>query len=145
MSLQQEMDRFYVASLVSDLRVSREADSEGMSLQEMMYCDLIRYMEDCTVGILASLLGVDKSTVSKRVDALVAKGAVTKVRDPEDGRVHHLVLTREASEFYDRYDAPYDRAAEALRGEFSDEEIEVVCRVLRRMSRSLMEGDHAQR
>lgn len=129
MGLEQELERFYSSVRMSELRFSGRFGSD-VDYRSLLYLDLIRYEEGCTASKISEVLGVDKSTVSKKIDSLVARGMAVKVRDPDDGRIQRLALSEEWRAMYDENDAPYDRALERLEAELSDSEKAVVCRAL---------------
>lgn len=129
MGLEQELERFYSNVRMSELRFSGRFGSD-VDYRSLLYLDLIRYEEGCTASKISEMLGVDKSTVSKKIDSLVARGMAVKVRDPDDGRIQRLALSEEWRAMYDENDAPYDRALERLEAELSDSEKAVVCRAL---------------
>lgn len=129
MGLEQELERFYSSVRMSELRFSGRFGSD-VDYRSLLYLDLIRYEEGCTASKISEMLGVDKSTVSKKIDSLVARGMAVKVRDPDDGRIQRLALSEEWRTMYDENDAPYDRVFERLETELSDSEKAVVCRAL---------------
>lgn len=129
MGLEQELERFYSSVRMSELRFSGRFGSD-VDYRSLLYLDLIRYEEGCTASKISEMLGVDKSTVSKKIDSLVARGMAVKVRDPDDGRIQRLALSEEWRAMYDENDTPYDRALERLEAELSDSEKAVVCRAL---------------
>ena len=129
MGLEQELERFYSSVRMSELRFSGRFGSD-VDYRSLLYLDLIRYEEGCTASKISEMLGVDKSTVSKKIDFLVARGMAVKVRDPDDGRIQRLALSEEWRAMYDENDASYDRALERLEAELSDSEKAVVCRAL---------------
>lgn len=55
----------------------------------------------CHVGDLAEKKQISRSAVSQAVDALVAKGLVTRLREDADRRLVRLELTQHASEVMD--------------------------------------------
>lgn len=129
MGLEQELERFYSSVRMSELRFSGRFGSD-VDYRSLLYLDLIRYEKGCTASKISEMLGVDKSTVSKKIDSLVARGMAVKVRDPDDGRIQRLALSEEWRTMYDENDAPYDRVLERLETELSDSEKAVVCRAL---------------
>lgn len=136
MGLRQELERFYSSIRMSELRFSGRFGTD-VDYRSLLYLDLIRYEKGCTTSRIAELLGVDKSTASKKIDSLVSKGMAVRVRDPEDGRVQRLELSDDWRRMYDENDAPYDRALERLEGELSESERAAVCRALRIFSEEL--------
>ena len=136
MGLEQELERFYSSVRMSELRFSGRFGSD-VDYRSLLYLDLIRYEEGCTASKISEMLGVDKSTVSKKIDSLVARGMAVKVRDPDDGKIQRLALSEEWRTMYDENDAPYDRVLERLETELSDSEKAVVCRALGILSEEL--------
>ena len=130
MELQSEMERCLSAMLMDDLSFYRESPRD-IGYQSLIYLNLIRYNDRITVGRLAEMLDLDKSTVSRKVDALVEEGLVVKTRDESDGRIVILDLSPAMDELYDRYDEPYERAMERIGSELGPERVEAVCRALR--------------
>jgi len=59
-------------------------------------CDVLLAMENrdtSTIVELADVLGLDKSTISRTVDALVERGYMSRETDPDDRRYNRLALT----------------------------------------------------
>lgn len=130
MELKDEMGRCLAAMLMDDLAFYRDSPRD-IGYQSLIYLNLIRYNERITVGRLAEMLDLDKSTVSRKVDALVDEGLVVKTRDGSDGRIVILGLSPAMDELYDRYDEPYERAIGRIGSELGPEGVEAVCRALR--------------
>ena len=130
MELKSEMERCMAAMLMEDLSFYRDSPRD-IGYQSLIYLNLIRYNERITVGRLAEMLDLDKSTVSRKVDALVEEGLVVKTRDGSDGRIVILGLSPAMDELYDRYDEPYARAIHRIGSELGPEGVEAVCRALR--------------
>jgi DNA-binding MarR family transcriptional regulator len=66
---------------------------------------------------LAQALCLDKSTVTRVVDALVRKGYVERASDPDDARALALRITRSGRALYEKIDAALvAQQAELLRG-----------------------------
>ena len=59
----------------------------------------------CTLNELAAGLRLDKSTTSRVLDALVAKGYATRRPHPEDGRAVLVAATASGRRLYARIDA----------------------------------------
>lgn len=86
MELQSEMERCLAAMLMDDLSFYRDSPKD-IGYQSLIYLNLIRYTDRCTVGKLSDMLDLDKSTVSRKVESLVREGLVVKRKDDGDGRV----------------------------------------------------------
>lgn len=130
MELQREMERCMAAMLMNDLSFYKDSPRD-IGYQSLIYLNLIRYTDRCTVGRLSELLDLDKSTVSRKVESLVREGLVTRDRDDMDGRVAVLELSPDMERLYDRYDEPYEHAIERIRSELGPDGTRTVCLALR--------------
>lgn len=130
MELKSEMERCMAAMLMEDLSFYRDSPRD-IGYQSLIYLNLIRYTDRCTVGKLSEMLDLDKSTVSRKVESLVRDGMVVRTRDETDGRTAILGLSPSMEELYDRYDEPYGRAMERIRSELGPDGASTVCRALR--------------
>jgi DNA-binding MarR family transcriptional regulator len=74
-----------------------------------------------TLNELAAALYLDKSTTSRVVDALVAKGYAARSPHPGDGRAVLLAPTAAGRRLYERIDADLLAEARAVMAEFSPE------------------------
>lgn len=70
---------------------------------------------------LASLLYLDKSTTSRVVDGLEAKGYVRRGEDPEDGRASRIEVTRKGRALHDRIERDLIEEQSRLLAEFPPE------------------------
>lgn len=136
MGIKAEADRFFWYMVIGKILNCRDHFSE-ISYISLLYLDIVRYNPGCTVGKIAEILDLDKSTVSRKVDSLVAEGLLSKEKDPRDGRLLRLSPGPEWSDMYDKVDAPYDRALRRIQAEMSPEEVETCCRALRIVSEEL--------
>ncbi len=142
MDLRTEFDRYFSNVLLSDLAYYR--DMSDLDLQSLKYMELIRYTDRRTVSGLAEVLGVDKSTVSRKVDSMVDSGLIARERDPSDGRVQMLRLSHSQEKLYDMYDEPYDRAMDRIVRELSPDGLEAVCKAVRILTEEI-EREHGLR
>ena len=74
----------------------------GRSLEGPAYSTLSRLAlaGECTITELSGLLGLELSTVSRRVKALEGEGLVTRTTSPTDRRTSILRLTDEGRELF---------------------------------------------
>ncbi|MFJ6673969.1 MarR family winged helix-turn-helix transcriptional regulator [Actinosynnema sp. NPDC091369] len=88
----------------------------------------------CHAKELAASAGLDPSTVSRAVAALVANGLVERRADPADGRASILVVTeRGHAALADARDW-YDRLLGRALADWSPEEVEALTRALGRLT-----------
>ena len=101
MELKSEMERCMAAMLMEDLSFYRDSPRD-IGYQSLIYLNLIRYTDRCTVGKLSEMLDLDKSTVSRKVESLVRDGLIVRTRDEADGRVAILGLSGDMEELSGR-------------------------------------------
>lgn len=80
-------------------------------------CDVLLEMETekhVTLAWLADRLALDRSTLSRTVDALVEKGLLSRQIDPDDRRYNVLALTPEGRRRCDEINAEGDKGATEL-------------------------------
>ena len=133
MDLLTELRRVYTNTVASEFRISRrlgELDDTPLNYYSMMYLNIIYTMDDCTVKNLSRILGVNKSTVSKKIDYLEEHGYVYRERDEKDGRVYHIRLTPKVTKNVREYDRPYINAIQRIQDELSPKEVEALCKAL---------------
>jgi DNA-binding MarR family transcriptional regulator len=111
----------------------------GYSLEGPYYGTLARLglVERCTVSQLAEGLGLELSTVSRRVKALEARGLVERRTDADDRRISHLALTADGRRLFDALSASWrDMLAEVLDG-WSPADIETFAALFARFADDL--------
>ena len=89
-----------------------------------------------TVNDMAGQLYLDKSTASRVANGLVDKGYLTRERDPDDGRVVHLVATAEGRALCDRIEDDLASEYADLLGDFDPEIRAAITRLVSRLGRS---------
>ncbi|ONI84733.1 MarR family transcriptional regulator [Saccharothrix sp. ALI-22-I] len=88
----------------------------------------------CHAKELATRAGLDPSTVSRAVAALVANGLVERRADPDDGRASILVVTeRGRAELADARDW-YDRLLRTALADWNPTEVEALTSALGRLT-----------
>jgi MarR family 2-MHQ and catechol resistance regulon transcriptional repressor len=87
----------------------------------------------CTLNELAADLYLDKSTASRVVDSLVAKGHAARAAHPEDGRAVRLTPTAAGRRLYARIDADLLAEARAVLADFPPDVRLAMGELLRRL------------
>ena len=82
----------------------------NLSIQQVNILLLVKEGRPQHLTTMASRLGVHRSTVTRLVDQLVAKGLLARVQSPDDGRALNLEMTPQADEAWENV----IRAAEDL-------------------------------
>lgn len=73
--------------------VNQDCCGLGITMPKCHALLALEEMEQCSLGELSALLGLDKSTLSRTVDALVREGMLSRNPAPGDRRVTLLGLT----------------------------------------------------
>jgi DNA-binding MarR family transcriptional regulator len=86
------------------------------------------------VGEIAEALDVTVPTVTVCVNKLVKKGYVTKTRSEKDARVAIIELTREGRKMNRLHRYFHEQMLLTVKDEFTDEEMEILIRCLRKLN-----------
>lgn len=73
--------------------INRDCCGLGITMPKCHALLALEEMEQCSLGELATFLSLDKSTLSRTVDALVRDGMLSRSSAPEDRRAVLLRLT----------------------------------------------------
>ena len=115
----------------------RERDG-SLSAMEAFSIEVIRMLDNPTVGQFADFLNISQSNATYKVNSLIKKGYLERQNSPSDRREYHLVL----SEKYYRYEELRTSYRHTVVGRieerFSPEELESFDKALGVISRELM-------
>jgi DNA-binding MarR family transcriptional regulator len=90
-------------------------------------------------GHLAEAIGLDASTVSRHVRALLDEGLVEVSRDPQDGRASVLAISAAGRDFLTAHLTRSRQVLQAATASFSDAERAELVRLLRTLADSLID------
>lgn len=88
---------------------------------------------------LAAELFLDKSTASRTIDALEAKGYVRRTSDPGDGRALRLEITEKGRELYSRIENDLVQEMKNLIADFDPDVRQATTRLIARLTRAASE------
>lgn len=91
----------------------------------------------CTVSQLADGLGLELSTVSRRVKALEARGLVDRRIDDGDRRISHLALTDEGRELFEALSASWREMLSEVLTDWTPDEVQALARLFGRFADDL--------
>lgn len=80
----------------------------GITLAQCHVLMEIGKVSEISIVDLTSILGLDKSTLSRTIDAMVELGLVERVPNPEDRRYLKLTLTEQGKNLYDSINCTFD-------------------------------------
>lgn len=89
---------------------------------------------------LASLTGLDVTTMSRTLDRLAEAGQIERKINPECRRSSLIVLTQKGRETAEQVWNSFEELDERLCRGFSEAELETVCRTLERLAANLEEN-----
>jgi DNA-binding MarR family transcriptional regulator len=92
--------------------------------------------DEKTLKEITEASGLDKSTVSRQVNALVKKNMVTKTTG-EDKRYAYFTLSKEASEVVNQYTTSFETLLSHTLSGWTEEEKQMLLVLLGRLNRSL--------
>lgn len=115
-------------------------EREGsLSAIEAFSADLIYLLGNPTLSQFAAYAGISQPNASYKVNALAAKGYVEKIVPCGDRREVRLKTGKKFTAYFDEDRPAILAAAEQVRAQFSDEEIETARRVLDAMFAAMQE------
>lgn len=86
---------------------------------------------------LSNMLKVDKATTTKAIQKLIKAGYVDKKQDKFDKRGYNLTPTNKSLEVYELIIEEENRSIEICFDNFTDEEKQVVTKLLEKMSKNV--------
>ena len=126
-------------NLMLSMKMLEGGFTEGDGISEMsykssIYLDLIALGGEMNVSSLAGIMRVSPSAVTRRLNILEDLGLVVRRRSEGDSRFKTVSLSERGEEVLREWNDAIDSPWGDLRDEFSDEEIDLFCRMLRRAS-----------
>lgn len=129
MNLKEKMDRFYLDTIINELRLANDSSYQNITYNSLLYMDIIAYRENCTVSYLAEVLHVAKSAVTLKVKELEKLGLVYKEKSRDDGRVYFLRVNQKILDQYKLYDSVLYEALDEVEQKYKPEEMAVISEV----------------
>jgi DNA-binding MarR family transcriptional regulator len=105
----------------------------GITGQQASIICILSKRPDSSAANVARECGIDASAVTRLIDKLDEHGLLTRVRNPRDRRMAHLVLTERGEKYAARFPAIAARVFGALLRGFTHEEEGFLISLLRRI------------
>lgn len=125
------------------LREPEEDQEEMLSVQEVVYMELIIALRRPTINDFAHYAGLSGPNAAYRINRLINKGYVSKLQSKKDKREYHL---RAMPKYREKYGSAVEYlgvVADRMRERFTQEEIEQFDRMLHIMGTELMPEMHS--
>ncbi|NLH01454.1 MAG: winged helix-turn-helix transcriptional regulator [Clostridiales bacterium] len=127
----EELYRYLRLAHYKNLFATIREKPGSLSATEAFSAEVIYLLGEPTVGEFADFIGISQPNASYKVNALVAKGYITKESRESDKRECRLIVTQKFRDYYGNQVPDIS----GVTGEFSDEEKSV----LRKMSQRIAE------
>lgn len=122
----------YMRNNITDSNITDEAGSNGWIIKYIFSSKRAVYQRD-----LEKEFGINRSSASKSVDALVERGLVIREHIPEDGRLKKLTLTEKGQKIAEQFAARENCADKALTNGFSINDKKLLASLIGRMKINL--------
>ena len=117
---------------------------DGVTFHQFIILDAIAKNKELRISDLHSLLSVEKSTTTRLLNPLLAKGLVIKEKSDSDSRSFVLVLTKDGRETYRRVQTCLEDFFNKVVGNLPAEKRKIFCRPYKYLStRSKTRPAHA--
>jgi len=131
----------FLAARYRDLGLDSVLAQTGLNVARWRTLAIIRRIENCTMSQLSRFSAVDRTTLTRSVDQLVAQGLVERWTPNRDRRLVNLALSDAGLEVYDRaVQAMMTNNAGSVDG-VSEADLREASRTLRSVLKNLA-GDH---
>jgi len=90
--------------------------TEGRILYEICHTEL------CTAKKIRSNIGIDEGYLSRIIDKFIKKGLVKKTPDPEDRRLHIIMLTEKGQKEFSKLNENSDQSISHMIAKLSEQE-----------------------
>ena len=118
---------------------SRFQDREAsLTTVETFAMETIQALGAPTVSEFASFMKISPPNAAYKINSLVRKGYIEKIRSQQDKREYHLQVTQKYKDYYNISSDYVRTVTERIRARFSPEECEKLDQVLTIISQELM-------
>lgn len=122
-----------------DLHYDRELATAELSLHRWRILAVIRRIENCSMKDLALYSAMDRTTLTRSVDQLVADGLVERWSSPRDRRRVNVMLSDQGEAVHRQAATILLKGNAAMLAGVDEEAVRGVARVLRRVIGNLMD------
>lgn len=110
----------------------------SLTTVETFCMEIIYALKNPTINEFARLANLSGPNAAYKVSSLMKKGYIRKIQSEEDKREYHLEVTEKYIDYYNISYQYVGTVIERMRDRFSEEELEVIQRVLTVMRDELM-------
>lgn len=114
---------------------NREA---SLTAVETFCMEIILALGEPTINEFASFVRISSPNAAYKVNSLIQKGYVEKIRSPHDKREYHLRPTQKYMDYYNISTSYVKEVMERVKARFTPDETEQMDKMLRVMAEELM-------
>ena len=115
----------------------RERDG-SLTAMEAFSLEIIKMLENPTVGQFADFLNISQSNATYKVNSLIRKGYLERQNSSTDRREYHLVLSEKYYRYEELFTSYEHTVIERIRQRFGQEDLEKFDEILGVISQELM-------
>ena len=130
-------DKFKLEFFRRIFELVRERDG-SLSAMEAFSIEIIHALNEPTIGRFAEFLNISQSNATYKVNSLIKKGYLKKQNSNTDRREYHLVLSEKYYNYTDIMRSYVKTVLGRMEDSFSQDEIELFSKMLRRISDEMM-------
>ena len=130
-------DKFKLQFYRKVFELVRERDG-SLSAMEAFSLEVIKMLDQPTVGQFAEFLNISQSNATYKVNSLIKKGYLERQNSQTDRREYHLVLSEKFYNYMSLLSSYEETVIRRMKERFSDEDIAKFDEMLQIMSDELM-------
>ena len=131
-------DKFKLRFYRSVFELVRERDG-SLSAMEAFSLEVIKMLDNPTVGQFADFLNISQSNATYKVNNLIKKGYLERQNSTNDRREYHLVLSEKYHNYMDLFTAYQHTVVERIEKRLSPEDLQKFDEILKVISDELMD------
>jgi len=130
-------DKFKLRFYKGVFELVRERDG-SLSAMEAFSLEVIKMLDNPTVGQFADFLNISQSNATYKVNNLIKKGYLVRQNSQTDRREYHLVLSEKYHRYMDIFSSYEEAVIERIEKHFPPEDVEKFDNMLKVISEELM-------
>lgn len=120
--------------------VALQSSQNSLTFSESFCLEAIYSLGEPTINTFAQFMNISSPNATYKVNSLVQKGYLKKVRSAEDRREYHLVVTDKFSTFHEINTRGYEKTMERICHTFTEEELATLDQFMNRINDELVES-----
>jgi DNA-binding MarR family transcriptional regulator len=120
--------------------VALQSSQNSLTFSESFCLEAIYSLGEPTINAFAQFMNISSPNATYKVNSLVQKGYLKKVRSDEDRREYHLVVTDKFLKFHETNTRGYEKTMARIYQTFTAEELSTLDRIMNRINDELVES-----